>query len=342
MGRAVRFLCHNRASTLGASEAPAILGQKVHRFASAHGIWMKKRGIVPDEPVTGPMQRGAIGEGMILQQYASQHPDAKVYPCTQLTVMHPTETWASASPDAIVVGPGGKNVWLAEAKWPSYRMLDEWGDPESPRFEGPERYFLQAQWQMWVAGPAFQRNEVHLPWDIEAWQFRTYTAVRDEDRIRGLVDACRDFWMRCIVGGEAPEWDGSDDADEYLKIKYPAKATGGRDKKLVVDMLEDDAMRQMIVRRRRLELEIDRAVERKAIIDQQIKDVIGECYGLAAQGGKASHYDSSSKSTDWKAIAAAHGISDDEIALHTKRGAFRVLKVTYDKDLDQRIAAGQI
>ena len=335
--RAVDFEQHDRRSTLGASEAPGVMGHKLAKYSSPHRVWMEKRGIIEPEDISNEphIKRGVFGERLIQEEFSRLFPKATCHLTSRHTFIHPDHEWLSASPDIVVEWPDALS--LVDAKWPSFRMLDEWGDPNADRFEGPDRYRLQALWQM-IATGIHTFVDFVIPWDLDRWEFRVYRCPWDERAARDMFETCSEFWQRCVVDGEEPEWDGSDDADEYLASKWPAFTSEGRDKADVVDLTGDPRWLELATKRHRLKKLIENAEIECKRIAQEFADVIGESYGAEVGGGvrKVSYFDTSRKSVGWKSIAEELGIDEETIERHTRRSSSRVLRITYEKGFDEK------
>lgn len=346
----LEFEDHDRRSTLGASEIAGVLGAHISKWDSPLRIWAQKRGIdLGEEEASPPMIRGQIGESMILDEYARQNPDLVVIPTGRRTFIDPAAPWRSASPDAFAFDPALGSVRLVEAKWPGRWTLNEWdGGP-------PDRYALQALWQLSVIRSLFRANEgavdgpvplpievdLFLPWDLEGWEFRLETVQFDPVLVADVEAVALEFWTHNVIDGNEPDWDGSDAAGEYLRVKWPAKSEG-RAKGDLVDGRDSEEIQELFRTLFRLEREAERATAGADAARQAIKDAIGPHYGITPGGiaKKAIHYDCKGRSsTNWKGIVADMGyeVPDEIMARHTKKGApYRSFRVTWAADAEDQ------
>lgn len=334
----VDFDSHDRRSTLGASEVAAVLGFRLSKYSSPHRLWMEKRGLLDRDEPTAPMIRGTAGEEMILAEFSRQNPDAYCAPCSRLTVLDPVDSFAAASPDMVVVWPSG-TLSLVDAKWPGSRTIDEWGSPESGTPDSvPSRYYWQAVWQMKVCGVR-TFVDFFLPFDIDAWEFRRYRVLWSRDAEEKITTAARDFWHRCVVGGEEPELDGSEGADDWLAKRFPALSSAGRDKNDRIDLRDREDLAEAATALFRVTKEIERLDDERSRLEQMLKASIGDHYGAKLSGVAtgATYYDSASVTTNWKALAESLGVDDETVAKFTTRRPYRVLRVSWAKDAESRV-----
>ena len=335
--RVVDFESHDRRSTLGASEVAAVLGFRVSRFTDPHRVWMEKRGLLDRDEPTAPMIRGTAGEDMILAEFSRRNPDAFCSPCSRLTILDPVDTFASASPDMVVVWPSG-TLSLVDAKWPGSRTIDEWGDPESGTPDAvPSRYYWQAVWQMKVCGVR-TFVDFFLPFDIDSWEFRSYRVLWNREAEERITTAARDFWSRCVVGGEEPELDGSEGADAWIAKRFPALSSAGRDKNDKIDLRERDDLSNAAAELFRVKRDLERLDAERSRLEQLIKASIGDHYGAKLSGVAtgATYYDSASVTTNWKALAESLGVDEETVAKYTTRKPYRVLRMSWAKDAESR------
>jgi len=213
----------NRRLTLGASEISAVVG--LNPYKGPFDVWASKTDPnyiddIPRMEVDGqvhPVDVGHALERVVLEVlYAPPRRLTLAYPGT---VVSTEEPWASATPDALVVG-SGKGV---ECKIVGFRQAGRWSDDEEDGPEGiPTEVMCQAQWQAWVK----KLVEVDVV-ALIGTELRVYTVPRHEEMIESLVTAGRDFWIRCVVGGQMPvQIDGSESTRRVLERHFGKEAQG--------------------------------------------------------------------------------------------------------------------
>jgi hypothetical protein len=99
-------------------------------------------------------------------------------------------SWASVSPDAIVVTEGGEKVCL---EFKNSTKVDEWGDSGEGYAGVAKRYQGQVLWQRHLLG-------VSEVWVVlcYATQMRIYRVPEHPRREKELVDKCRRVWEENI------------------------------------------------------------------------------------------------------------------------------------------------
>jgi putative phage-type endonuclease len=291
-----------RRQCIGGSDVAAILG--LSRWRSPWDVYMSK--MKPIEGVDEPrhMARGRFLERAVAEWYAAEH-QARLSFTNPFHLIHGPEPWMAASPDALV----NEFAWGLECK--TSRSLFGWGEQGSDKV--PVEYSLQCHWYMACTG--LER------WDVAAFftvhdEFRWYTIRRNQVIHDHIVDACRAWRERYIVGGEVPPIDGSTGASEYLKALFPRDENPSRE--AVGD--EQDLSRKLNETNRKIrELETLRDGMKNALISR-----IGSDEGLYWPGGRVTYKAQTSRRIDLDSLRADH----PEIAeKYTVESASRVLRL---------------
>lgn len=289
-----------RKKTLGASEVAAVAGLDPHR--SALDIFLEKTGQV--EPFQGNTftEWGLRLEAVIAAKYAeSQH----VLLSPSDTVAHPTEPWATATPDRIVEPAVLADPWGLEIKNKSARQAAKWG--ESGTDQVPHEIAAQLHWSMLVTG--FRR------WDCAALfggnEYRVYTVPFNAQIADDLFELAEGFWRNHVEKGIAPEIDGSKAAAEYLKRKFAAHSEEIREA-----TREQEVWIQQL---REIREKIAEAEGTERILENKLKDAIADAAGIAGRSGRVTWKAPAHGLPQWKAIAEALGAKErpDLVALHT-------------------------
>jgi putative phage-type endonuclease len=253
-----------RRATLGSSEIAAVCG--VNPYSSIHSVWLSKCRSV-DFEWNEATRLGHLLEPVILDIYADRYGHT-------LTrgeyLVHPSEPWASCTPDAYVDDAGG----LVEAKLVGLRSIFQWGygntdDQESDAI--PLHYLCQAQWQLAVTG---------RPWcDVSALlgtEFRTYR-IRANPGIQGqLLARGREFWTRHVKTDTPPPVDGSDGARDMLRQLYPRSGS---------DAIEaDHELEQLVAKLAEARKSLEQIEAEKQLRENEIKARLKDARGAHGDG----------------------------------------------------------
>jgi predicted phage-related endonuclease len=142
-------------------------------------------------------------------------------------------------------------------------------------------------------------------WPIERVRFavllggqelRTYCVEYDPDLAASLVQIGRDFYERCMVGGEQPAVDGAADAARVLAARFPRN----KGPLLKVDGEARELVARLLVARA-AKADAEKAEE---IAAAAVKALIGDADGLTCDLGKVTWKNNKdSQKTDWEAVA---------------------------------------
>lgn len=176
---------------------PSILG--ICPFGGTpYGVWQAKVCGASEKQQTPDMQRGNFLEPLIRDLYR-QHTGHRVE--TPDIQRHPTETWAIASLDGLVL-PGNDENGIPQP--PGILEI------KAPRLSGfltleddgvPANYQVQIQHYMGVTGLQWAD---FCAWNADAFRLLIITVQRDDDLIRLMWDAARNFWEKHVLTGIPP------------------------------------------------------------------------------------------------------------------------------------------
>jgi len=299
---------HN--SYLGASDIGAVAG--LGSYKTALDVYAEKRGVTHFEG-NEFTEMGNAFERPALELYARRQGVVLSYPGT---LVHSNFPWAGATPDAIADGK-----MVAECKIVGRHASRRWGDPEDGPDGVPPEVLCQVHWQTWIARDNKVLKDNGQPAHVVAvmgTDMPVYEVPIEDDMIEGLVEIGRDFWERCVVGGEMPVVEG-DHASDILAAIHPRHVR--------------DMLLPMTSEVEKLAREYDeaRSTQKEADAHQkqlgaQLKALIGEEAGFQGNGVKAT-WKTKQGSPRWKKIAEAAGASKVLIHEHTPADGARVLDV---------------
>lgn len=252
-----------RKNTLGASEIAAVAG--ILPWRSAHDTWLVKRGLV-DELGDVTTRMGNRVEACVREEYCLEM-NAEVAHFG--TIIHPTEPWASATPDAAVYGARR----LLEIKCVGWRMAHHFGTDVDAI---PAYYRAQLAWQM----ECCDADEAHLAAWIGGSDFRIYTVQRDRELGAMLLDVGRRFWFDHVLPGIPPPADGTEGARRMLERLYPTHRTP---LKPATPTAQD-----LAAKLRAAKAEAERAELRVQEFQNKMIEEIGESEGLTADDWKVT------------------------------------------------------
>lgn len=174
---------HDRLSTLGASETPKAVGilPATWENATPEHLEAEKLGLVP--PFQGNLRTrmGTALETPVLIEYAQGRRFEKLR-----TIVHPVESWLSATPDAWMV----EDDHLCQVKCTRFASKKEWGEPGTDQV--PPWVAVQCSVEMFVA----DRDRCDVAVLIGGGELRTYTLRRDPEVERRVLGLAREFWKR--------------------------------------------------------------------------------------------------------------------------------------------------
>lgn len=261
---------NDRASYLGASEAPAILG--LSPWSKPFDVWARKQGVVEGSFSSAATRRGHYLEGAVLKWGAdlaglTEHVRGGDF--ESLPVQGP-RSFAAFHPDGWGVDKDGFH--LIEVK--TSRSSDGWHNDGVPIV-----YAAQVRYQLaccpdfvkgcWVFCFSSWDDEVHVRY-----------IHRDERQEKRMLDICEDWWDTHMLSGKAPELDGSSSAETWLRLTYPRQRHSLEDASteectLVADILDVRA-------------HIKELKDRETLLAQQLKQCIGEREGVFTDRGKVT------------------------------------------------------
>lgn len=308
-----------RRGTLGASEVAAVLG--LDKYRTAGDVYLEKRGLV--EPFTGNAYTdwGNRLELVIAEWAAEKLSDSLIrLPAEDLPFVHPTEDWASCTPDFFLAR---RSDALLEIKNVGLRRAHEWGESETDK--APARVIVQVHWQMWTTG----KREAFVGALLGGNDSRLIRLAYDEELVGMMVGRAKPFWFDCVQAGESPEPDGNPAWDSYFDKRFPSES---RDVLTSSPELDEIAEKLLDVRR-----QIDVLEAEKTLHENRLKAAIGEHAGLVGPWGRASWKANSAGNVQWKKVAEAMKAPAELIESARGKPA-RVFKVTPAAD---RAAAQQ-
>lgn len=217
-----------RRNAIAASEIAAVLG--LSPWTSPFDLWWEKRTGDQSQTEERRMRRGRRYEGLILEDFAEEHPEFRVAP--SVTVRSIDRPWQVATPDGLayeggtlpanpvlLYAAGAEPIATIEAKTAGSRA--EWGEPGTDDI--PVYYRCQVLWQMDVLGV----NVAYLP-VMFGDTYAEYVVEYDESDVKVMRDAAETF-LASVRDDQMPDIDGSTATLRRLKRLHPDLTDEDRD-----------------------------------------------------------------------------------------------------------------
>ncbi|MBU2741630.1 YqaJ viral recombinase family nuclease [Acidithiobacillus albertensis] len=248
---------------IGSSDAPVAVG--VSRYKAPLELWLEKTGRKEPEDLSSKeaVFWGTTLEPIVGQVYAER--TGKKVRKVNAVLQHPDYPYMLANLDRIVEGGG-----ILEIKTAGLRSQGQWEEGV------PLAYQIQVLHQLAVTGKSWADVAVL----IGGQEFRIYRIEREETRITQLLELEKTFWNH-VDRNTPPDADGSASSNRALSLLHPQNST------TLVDYSEKPEMnalfKSLIEARQHSKL----AEQQEALLEQRVKEAIGEAEGALFSQGKA-------------------------------------------------------
>ncbi|MDQ3097679.1 MAG: YqaJ viral recombinase family protein [Chloroflexota bacterium] len=244
-----------RATGIGASEAPMVLGESPHGGPVA--LYMRKLGLETVMSTDAQMMGNILEDGMAKFYEQTRGVKVRAY---KRTLRHPKHHCVLATPDRRVVG----RRRLVQIKIVGQWMAHHWRDDEDGI---PDYTRIQVQQEMAVTG---------IEWcDVAALicgtEPRIYQVAFDPELADLIIAADIAFWRDHVEPRIPPEPDGTEKYSDLLAALYP------RDRTPMIEATPElDAIAKKLARARS---ESKRWATEKELREQEMKVLLGETEG---------------------------------------------------------------
>lgn len=294
-----------RKNGIGGSDVASIMG--LNKYSSPLNVWLVKTGR-EESPGLSDNQAVEWGnrlEDVVADKFADEHPELQVRRrnATMVSIKRP---WAFANIDRWVTDGKG-NVGILEVKTVGMRRAADWDNGV------PLYYLTQVMHYMSVTGYQYAWVAVL----IGGQEFREYYIERDEQDIQAINDAVDTFWRDFVETDTAPALIGNDPEANALLSQHSDPSTE------FIAMLDEDV--SMLDELQEIKDQMDDLKHRKTLIENQIKDLIGDNKGIETETKRITWVRSTRSSFDKKAFDAAHpGITQDYMKTSITNGGIRI------------------
>ncbi len=199
-----------RASTIGGSDAAAILG--LNPWKSPYALFLEKSNKVVPEDISG---KEAVRLGVDLEEYVAKRfteATGKKVRRENYTIFRDDMPYAHANYDRLVVG---ENAGL-ECKTTNALHLSKFKNGEFPA-----NYYCQCVHYMMISGA----ERWYLAVLVLGIEFKVFCIERDEEEIEALRKAEEDFW-NMVQTDTPPDLDGSVSTADALNAEFPYSEPG--------------------------------------------------------------------------------------------------------------------
>lgn len=294
-----------RKNGIGGSDVASIMG--LNNYSSPLNVWLVKTGREesPDLSDNQAVEWGNRLEDVVADKFADEHPELQVRRrnATMVSIKRP---WAFANIDRWVTDGKG-NVGILEVKTVGMRRAADWDNGV------PLYYLTQVMHYMSVTGYQYAWVAVL----IGGQEFREYYIERDEQDIQAINDAVDTFWRDFVETDTAPALIGNDPEANALLSQHSDPSTE------FIAMLDEDV--SMLDELQEIKDQMDDLKHRKTLIENQIKDLIGDNKGIETETKRITWVRSTRSSFDKKAFDAAHpGITNDYMKTSVTNGGIRI------------------
>ena len=291
-----------RHKYIGGSDAAAVVG--MNSFVSPYALWAEKTGKVPGFEGNLATEVGTYLEDFVAKKFA-QETGKKVRNCN-LSWFNDQYPWAIANIDREIVG---------EDAGLEIKTTSELNTKKFKNGEYPANYYVQIVHYLAVTG----KQRWYLAVLIGNREFKWFTIERDEEEIKALMEAEREF-KELVDTKTPPPVDGSYSTADTLNTLYPQSY----DTAIGIDSFERELDNYFRLKAQQKELS-----ETIDGIENRIKAHLGECERGEGEKYKVSWKTQSRTTFDSKRFIADHPELD--VSAYYKKSNSRPFKVTQKK-----------
>lgn len=247
-----------RKRGIGSSDSSAAIG--LNPYKSQLELWLEKTN--RDQGLTKPNQDddstpvfwGVVLEPVVASQY--QRRTGNKVRKVNAVLQHPELPWMLANIDREVVGSA--EVQILECKTAGINGARLWRD-------GVPKYVeVQVMHQLAVTGKLAADVAVLLG----GQQLEVYRIERDDILIQKLIELERQFW-HYVETDTPPPADGSDSADQALRLLYP------EDNGLVLDLSDDHVLSQAYMELKEVRQSLAELDAKESALKQRLQQAMG-------------------------------------------------------------------
>lgn len=288
-----------RHKYIGGSDAAAVVG--MNAYVSPYALWAEKTGRLPGFEGNLATEVGTYLEDFVALKFA-QETGKRVRKSNQ-SWFNDEYPWAIANIDREV---------MSEDAGLEIKTTSELNTKKFKNGEYPANYYVQCVHYLAVTG----KQRWYLAVLIGNREFKWFTIERDEDEIKALMEAEKQF-KQLIDSDIPPIADGASSTSDTLFALYP----DSRDTAIGIGAFEQELENYFRLKAQRDELD-----EKIDGIANRIKAHLGECERGEGEKYKVSWKTQSRSTFDTKKFIADH--PDVDVSAYYKKSTSRPFKVT--------------
>ncbi|MDJ1156018.1 YqaJ viral recombinase family protein [Macrococcus caseolyticus] len=289
-----------RQAGIGGSDAGTILG--VNKWKSKTQLFFEKVNPELKQQVDNEfIYWGNVLEDVVAKEFETR--TGKKVRKNNKMLRHPEHEFMLANLDRVIVGEKA----LLECKTTSQYNIDQWKDDEIPA-----SYLCQIQHYMAVTG----YEKAYIAVLCGGNQFIWKEVPRDDELIKIIINAEKDFWYNNVLAGVLPEIDGSDATKDFLNHMY-------KDIDETEVQLSDD-VETLLTALEQVKQEEKELKELKTQYENKIKHILGNNLAGKTSGYQITWKPQVRKTLDTKKIREIYG---EQLDPYYKETETRVLKI---------------
>ena len=196
-----------RKQYIGGSDAAAVVG--MNPFSSPFSLWAEKVGKTPEFEGNLATEVGTFLEEFVAKKFERE--TGKTVRRCNLSLVNDEYPWAIANVDRLIVG---------EDAGLEIKTTSELNMKRFKNGEYPGNYYCQCVHYLAVTG----KKRWYLAVLIGNREFLIFTIDRDEEEIKALMDAEREFWNTYVLPKKTPPVDGHSATSEAIKKIFSEEA----------------------------------------------------------------------------------------------------------------------
>ena len=210
-----------RKGYIGGSDAGAIIG--LNPYNSAFSVWAEKTGQTPEFEGNISTRVGTYLEDLVAKLFMEE--TGKQVQRMNFTLVNPDYPWACANIDREVIG---EDAVLEIKTTTSFGAIKKFRSGEYP-----EQWYGQMVHYLAVTGA----KKAYLAALENNRELRVFELDRDEEEIKALMDAEREFWNEYVLTKKTPPVDGHSATSEAIKKIFSEEAGDSMDLSSFMDVL---------------------------------------------------------------------------------------------------------
>lgn len=193
-----------RRKGIGGSDASAIMG--LNPYSSPLAVYLDKIGKAEEKETTEAMRQGTDLENYVAERFCED--TGKRVKRVNRVLQHPEYPWMLANIDRDIIGEDAGLECKTTSQNTKFKLDDG---------EIPPHYYWQSMHYMAVTGA----KTWYVAILVYTKGFYVFRVDRDEDAIRQLIEAEKDFWENHVAVKVPPLPTGADADDDAIDAIYP-------------------------------------------------------------------------------------------------------------------------